>query len=103
MSGHPYQFARQLYKAHTLAVMTRVNTVSGLAYRDDPAIFGWDIMNEPRSVADLVVRARVAATGLVYNITTNSGVGMQAWLADMAAYSCVVGSRAPRPPRADRG
>jgi hypothetical protein len=33
----------------------RRNTFSGLLYRDDPALFGWNLMNEPRSTKDLVV------------------------------------------------
>ena len=38
-------YARQLYKAHIRTLLTRINTFSGLAYRDDPAIFGFDLMN----------------------------------------------------------
>jgi mannan endo-1,4-beta-mannosidase len=29
-------------------VLTRVNTVNGRQYRDDPAVFGWELANEPR-------------------------------------------------------
>jgi mannan endo-1,4-beta-mannosidase len=29
-------------------VVGRVNSVNGLRYRDDPTIFAWNIMNEPR-------------------------------------------------------
>ena len=32
----------------------RRNTFSGLLYRDDPAVFGWNLINEPRSKADMM-------------------------------------------------
>jgi len=31
-------------------VLTRKNTVSGILYKDDPTIFSWELMNEPRSL-----------------------------------------------------
>jgi mannan endo-1,4-beta-mannosidase len=34
------------FYGRTLA--TRVNTVTGVAYRDDPAVFGWELVNELR-------------------------------------------------------
>ena len=40
--------ARGLYQRHLAAMTGRVNTVTGVAYRDDPTIFAWDLMNEPR-------------------------------------------------------
>ena len=40
--------ARRLYAAHITAVLTRHNHVRGMAYKDDPAIFAWQLMNEPR-------------------------------------------------------
>ena len=33
-------YAKSLYKQHVRAVLTRVNTVTGVEYRKDPAIFG---------------------------------------------------------------
>ena len=35
------------YKRLVRAVVTRVNGLSGVAYKDDPTIFAWELMNEP--------------------------------------------------------
>ncbi|KAJ7543167.1 hypothetical protein O6H91_09G027700 [Diphasiastrum complanatum] len=40
------------YKAHIKAILTRVNSITGVAYRDDPTIFAWELMNEPRCPSD---------------------------------------------------
>src|SRR4029079_14870652 len=37
---------RRLYKEHIEKLATRRNTITGVLYRDDPAIFGWELMNE---------------------------------------------------------
>jgi mannan endo-1,4-beta-mannosidase len=29
-------------------VLTRVNAYTGIPYRDDPTIFSWELLNEPR-------------------------------------------------------
>ncbi len=34
------------------AVLTRQNSYNGITYADDPAILGYDLMNEPRLPAD---------------------------------------------------
>lgn len=33
-------------------VLTRKNTITGIEYRDDPTIFGWELINEPRCMTD---------------------------------------------------
>jgi mannan endo-1,4-beta-mannosidase len=38
--------ARALYAAHVDRVVSRVSSVTGIAYRDDPTIFAWELMNE---------------------------------------------------------
>ncbi|KAK7284496.1 hypothetical protein RJT34_19242 [Clitoria ternatea] len=63
---HP--LVKLYYKNHIKAVLTRKNTITGVAYKDDAAIFAWELMNEPRSQHD------------------NSGKVIQEWVVEMAAY-----------------
>ncbi|KAK3017763.1 hypothetical protein RJ639_005079 [Escallonia herrerae] len=64
---------RSYYKAHVKAsvfntVLNRVNTVSNITYKDDPTIFAWELMNEPRCTSD------------------PSGDKLQEWIEEMAVY-----------------
>lgn len=34
------------------AILTRVNSLTHLEYRDDPTIFGWELINEPQCCRD---------------------------------------------------
>ncbi len=36
------------YRAHIAKIVTRVNPYTGRAYREEPAIFAWELANEPR-------------------------------------------------------
>ena len=40
---------KQAYKDWIKHVVEHVNTLDGLAYKDDPTIFAWDLMNEPQA------------------------------------------------------
>ncbi|CAM8923583.1 unnamed protein product [Rhodiola kirilowii] len=59
---------KQLYKNHVKTMLTRVNTITKVAYKDDPTIMAWELMNEPRCPSDL------------------SGQTLQDWIAEMASY-----------------
>jgi len=51
--GHrvlPHAFS--LYKGYLKKMATRVNTFTGVMYKNDPTIFAWDLLNEPRYPAD---------------------------------------------------
>ncbi|HXG00664.1 MAG TPA: hypothetical protein VNL69_07750, partial [Bacteroidota bacterium] len=37
------------YQSYIVALINRVNTLTGIRYRDDPYVFGWELANEPRS------------------------------------------------------
>jgi len=39
---------KQAYQAWAKHLITRKNSVNGRIYRDDPAVFGWELANEPR-------------------------------------------------------
>lgn len=56
------------YKAHVERVLSRINTFTGLMYKDDPTIFAWELINEPRCPLD------------------PSGDTLQAWIEEMANF-----------------
>lgn len=43
---------KQLYKNNAKALTGRVNTINGRTYSEDPTIFAWDLINEPRCNTD---------------------------------------------------
>ncbi|XP_022722492.1 mannan endo-1,4-beta-mannosidase 6-like isoform X2 [Durio zibethinus] len=59
---------RSYYKAHVKAVLNRVNTFTNITFKDDPTIFAWELMNEPRCTSD------------------PSGDTLQSWIAEMAVH-----------------
>ncbi|CAO2153497.1 unnamed protein product [Urochloa humidicola] len=59
---------KSYYKAFVKAVLTRVNTITNEAYKDDLTILAWELINEPRCHSD------------------PSGDTLQAWIEEMASY-----------------
>ena len=57
-------------------------------HREDPSIFGYNLMNEPRSQEELYIIQRVTTDDLAlpYNISYNQGNDLQQWVENMAAY-----------------
>ncbi|XP_039829905.1 mannan endo-1,4-beta-mannosidase 8-like isoform X2 [Panicum virgatum] len=43
---------KSYYKAFVKAVSTRINTITNVAYKDDPTILAWELINEPRCHSD---------------------------------------------------
>ena len=58
---------RRLYREHLEKLATRRNTITGVVYRDDPAIFGWELMNEAQ-------------------VITGRWAERRAWFAEMSTY-----------------
>ncbi|MDD4737268.1 MAG: hypothetical protein PHP44_14320, partial [Kiritimatiellae bacterium] len=46
------QYCKQWYKDYVTKLLTRTNTITGRTYKDDPTIFAWEIVNEPRCESD---------------------------------------------------
>lgn len=44
--------SQELFYNHVKAIVGRTNSITGKAYADDPAIFAWQIGNEPRCFSD---------------------------------------------------
>ncbi|KAL7136040.1 hypothetical protein ABFS83_10G002500 [Erythranthe nasuta] len=59
---------KSYYKSHVNTVLNRMNTVTNITYKDDPTIFSWELMNEPRCESD------------------PSGDKLQNWIEEMAVY-----------------
>jgi mannan endo-1,4-beta-mannosidase len=41
---------KKAYRDWAHHLITRVNSIDGIAYKDDPAIFAWELANEPRTM-----------------------------------------------------
>ncbi len=59
--------ARRLYRQHVERIVTRRNSVTGVPYRDDPTIMGYELMNEAQAIPGRWAERR-------------------AWVAEMSAY-----------------
>ncbi|XP_073003583.1 mannan endo-1,4-beta-mannosidase 5-like [Typha latifolia] len=57
------------YKNHVQSILTRVNTITKMAYRDDATIMAWELINEPRCQCDY------------------SGKTINGWVQEMASYT----------------
>jgi hypothetical protein len=75
--------ANALFQAYVAHIVNRVNTVNGVAYKEDPTLFAWELMNEPRSdCAD----DPTAAGGKTGQYCDPSGNTVRHWIEDTAAF-----------------
>ena len=59
--------ARRLYREHVDKIVMRRNSINGVMYRDDPTIFGWELLNEAQCL-------------------TGRWAERRAWFAEMSAH-----------------
>jgi mannan endo-1,4-beta-mannosidase len=59
MQFYSNETARHLYREQLEKIATRRNSVSGILYRDDPAIFGYELMNEAQCLTGRWAERRV--------------------------------------------
>ncbi|KAL2483850.1 Mannan endo-beta-1 [Forsythia ovata] len=59
---------KEYYKSYVKAILTRKNSFTGVKYSEEPAIFAWELMNEPRCKS------------------SSSAPDLQAWITEMATF-----------------
>jgi len=59
---------KSLYKNYTSYFLNRVNTQTGIKYKDDPTILAWELANEPRARSD------------------KTCVKLNSWIGEMSSY-----------------
>ncbi|KAJ0025445.1 hypothetical protein Pint_07083 [Pistacia integerrima] len=62
------EVVKRYFKNHVTKVLTRINTMTGIAYKDDPTIMAWELINEPRCQVDY------------------SGKTLNGWVQEMASH-----------------
>ncbi|KAG9129044.1 hypothetical protein Leryth_016871 [Lithospermum erythrorhizon] len=68
--GEALQISPGVYNEQVFQkVLSRMNTITGVAYKDEPTIMAWELINEPRCVVDY------------------SGKTIHAWVQEMAGYT----------------
>lgn len=63
---------KNFFKSHIKVILNRVNTLTNVAYKDDPTIFAWELINEPRCESD------------------PTGDTLHMWTEEMAAYAKLI-------------
>jgi mannan endo-1,4-beta-mannosidase len=65
----------QAYKNYVQKILTRVNTVNGRRYSQDPTVFAFELANEPHTSDNYELNQGVKPGSLV-----------RAWISEMAAF-----------------
>ena len=71
--------AKTYFKSYFNDLATRVNTINGKTYKNDPAVFAWDLMNEARIDQN--------DDGGNKNLDDPTGSKLSAWINEMSTYA----------------
>lgn len=71
--------AQAYYKQYVAHLVNRVNTMTGVAYKNDPTIFSWELMNEPR------IDCNDDPTP-THQYCDPSGATLRSWVSTMSSY-----------------
>jgi endo-1,4-beta-mannosidase len=71
--------AQAYYKQYVAHLVNRINTVTGVAYKNDPTIFAWELMNEPRMDCS-------DDPTPTHQYCDPSGQTLRAWISAMSGY-----------------
>ncbi|XP_010543148.1 PREDICTED: mannan endo-1,4-beta-mannosidase 6 isoform X2 [Tarenaya hassleriana] len=82
---------KSFYKNHVRTVLNRVNTFTNITYKNDPTIFAWELMNEPRCPSDPSGDTLQVLFLSVFSFSLNaflnfSGACFQSWIQEMAVF-----------------
>ncbi|GMH40948.1 hypothetical protein BSKO_08852 [Bryopsis sp. KO-2023] len=69
---------KQWFKDHITFITNRVNSVNGKVYKDDDAIFAWNLMNEPRCDCDI--------NAMDHHCEPGCADAIQSWIEEMSDY-----------------
>jgi mannan endo-1,4-beta-mannosidase len=59
------------YQTWVRAVLNRVNTLTGVAYKDDPTVLAWELMNEPAATNSVYLQWTAKMASYVKSIDTH--------------------------------
>jgi mannan endo-1,4-beta-mannosidase len=82
--AHPQ--ARVWFKEYVLALTSRVNTITGVAYKDEPAIMAWELANEPRCQGTHFPTTKDCVTDYAVYGKWPQSARILPWVAEMSAY-----------------
>lgn len=77
------ELCRQMFKDHMSVMANRRNTLNGRLYKDDPTIFAWDLINEPRCDC---FPDKIPAPPELVSCRPECAEKMQRWIGEMSLY-----------------
>lgn len=77
---------KEWYQEWVAHLLNRTNTITGVAYKDDPTIMAWELANEPRCIGDGGPADGSWGSGLFPRDDSCSADTITPWIAEMSDY-----------------